>query len=951
MKKIKLICLMLCVIAVLSSIAGVCVQAETTQAFYESLSRLVAEYDSNNYFAAMKLKTGEAVLEIDGVETKLKTAPFEENGKVMLPVSEIAAEISGVGLMSAKSNGLCVMEEEEVEQLLECEIEVENENILITRRFQTKRIIVFSEDAEDTGAVAKLKNNGVTILQYNSIEDAKQGVLLNEKLGYYAEPDVVFAVDNWSWGYEAVGAPDFYEATGGYGEEIVVAVVDSGINSTHPHFKNRLVSGYDCYEGDSVPQDASGHGSHVASSVVSVAKDNKNIKIMPVRVFGESNTTPSSITASGIGYATKMNVDIINLSLGGYEASSYTNAAVRDALEAGILVVASAGNDSLNTTVRPHYPSSLSGVISVSAVDSSNNLADFSNYGKVDFAAPGVMIAGADYKSDGMVYMSGTSMAAPHVSGVYALAKSVHTEVSNDAITKILKEITKHKGETATHGAGTVNIADFESYFDEDFKIYGIEGLRTAKITFNEKNKTIEAVASDEYASAGFTITAIVNSLKDYAVESGKNISRTGSDGKVYFVAKQENGKEQNFEIYITDIKGQVHTYDVTVKFISFAPSDLLGLRTYKISRSSNLISVRADNRETSIGFAPVLDEMFGYELIWKSSSNGGNKVSNGNTANYVSASTGQTGEYGNVRMNIFPQSNGEIQKFTMRVYLKEDKNAYRDFTLDLRYIFDPEAIRFTDILTLRADKVEFDERTKHIKITVDRFNICPSSKSGTMGFGLVVPSDVKLKYTFDAENSTGPETTFMTTALTDKYTSYNTGANTEANGGGASGKIKLYFFNRTAVTSKAAVTLTRGDVSTTYNVTVALRDMATEGNISVKGYKVLRADEKSVVIDNANKTIYFEAPKKYTSAGIAVSVNNGLTSATRPRRVITAVSGYSLAHGNINKTTEPELADTFDRYVVARRSKGLEQTFKVVVHGGKTGRSYTVYTVTVKFV
>ena len=950
MKKFRILSLIL-IFSLIGGFSGLCAEADDTMAYMEALSSLVAKYDTDEYFATMKMEIGGDTLEVDGTITEIETSPYEENGKIMLPVSEIAPAFSDVDVMAIESDEPCVMEKHEVEQLFDCEVEVTDNDILITRKFQTKRIIVFSENADKTDSIASLKHDGVTILQYESIEDAKTGVELNEAKGYYAEPDIVFALEDWSWGYETVGAREFYQTTGGYGEEVVVAVVDTGINASHPHFEDRLVEGYDCVENDKVPQDTNGHGSHVASTVVSVAKGNENVKIMPVRVFGSGNTSPSSIIASGIGFAAEKNVDIINLSLGGYDAGSYTVSAAKKAMENGILVVAAAGNDECDLTKRPHYPSSVQGVISVSAVDSDNSLASFSNYGEghVDFAAPGVYIYAADHDSSGMVYMSGTSMATPHVSGVYALVKSVHPNLSNDVITNLLKENTKYKGKTATHGAGIINIADFEKSVNGEFKIYGIEGVRAAKTNVDEVNKTITVIASENYASAGFTVSALVNSLKDYAVESGKNITRSGSDGKVYFVAKQENGKEQNFEIYITDFKGQVHTYNVTIKFISFEPTDYLGLRTHSIKKNGTSIIVTADNRQSTIGFAPVLDDMFGYEYIWRSPAEG--KISDGTTDKYISANTGNTGEYGKVKMNIFPKSNGDKQRLFLRVYLKTDRNAYYDFPLSVDFVFDPDAVKFNDIVTLRADKVEFEETTKTIKITVDRFNVAPASKSGTVGFGVVADSGVKAKYTFDAENSTGEESGFMTTTSTAKYTSYKTGENSEASGDGAYGKVKLVFFNRASVTSKATVTLTQGDKSTTYNVTVVLRDMATEGNVSVKGVEVLRANKDSVVVDNANKTIYFEAPKKYTSAGIAVAVNNGLDSNTRTRRIITAVSGYSLAHGNINKTTNPELADKFDRYVVVRRSKGLEQTFKVVVHGGKQGRTSTVYSVTVKFV
>jgi len=140
---------------------------------------------------------------------------------------------------------------------------------------------------------------------------------------------------------------------------------------------------------------------------------------------------------NGIQYAIDHHASIINLSLGSYEKSTALEEVLKKADQMGILVIAAAGNDSLDTRKYPYYPASYKSVLSVAATDDQALDADFSNYGKVDLSAPGVSILSTiPYNMYG--YMDGTSMAAPVVSGTAALILAAHpTYTKQDVINKL----------------------------------------------------------------------------------------------------------------------------------------------------------------------------------------------------------------------------------------------------------------------------------------------------------------------------------------------------------------------------------------------------------------------------------------------------------------------------------------------------------------------------------
>ncbi|MEW5924044.1 MAG: S8 family serine peptidase [Candidatus Zixiibacteriota bacterium] len=226
------------------------------------------------------------------------------------------------------------------------------------------------------------------------------------------------------------------------GSGIVVAVIDNGIDFGHPLFADIPDStGYDFVDNDGEPAeetgDMLGHGTFVSGLIKLVAPD---CILIPYRAFDESGIGDSYAIAMAIYRAIDDSVDIINMSFNTYTSSSVIETAVAAARQAGITMVASSGNDSCSTT---SYPAAYAGVIMVGAIDSLDYLAAYSNYGAyLDVVAPGVMVYSAlhtDYESD-WGYWSGTSFAAPQVSGGCALILELEPSLTGDSMEVFIRE-------------------------------------------------------------------------------------------------------------------------------------------------------------------------------------------------------------------------------------------------------------------------------------------------------------------------------------------------------------------------------------------------------------------------------------------------------------------------------------------------------------------------------
>ena len=245
------------------------------------------------------------------------------------------------------------------------------------------------------------------------------------------------------WGLTAIHAPQAWTVTRGK-SAVVVAVVDTGVDYTHPDLVDRVdtANDYDFVNGDSDAVDDNGHGTHVAGIIAATADNGIGVagvapecRVLPVKVLDSKGSGDTIGVAAGIRYAADAGAKIINLSLAGPSDATMGDAVAYAQLK-GCIVVAAAGNEGLGSA---SYPAGYDQVIGVGATDSSNVRATFSNHGiGVDIAAPGVNILSTTL-GGGYEPLSGTSMASPFVSAVTALVWSVNaTATASETIARVL---------------------------------------------------------------------------------------------------------------------------------------------------------------------------------------------------------------------------------------------------------------------------------------------------------------------------------------------------------------------------------------------------------------------------------------------------------------------------------------------------------------------------------
>ena len=262
-----------------------------------------------------------------------------------------------------------------------------------------------------------------------------KGQVKEKVKAYSSNPKVTYAEPNYiaqalaepddkyfgaQWNMQKVRALEAWNVTTG-SPNVIIAILDTGVDLNHPDLANKIVSNINFSDSPTV-DDVYGHGTHVAgiaaamtNNGIGVAGLGYSATIMNVKVLGDTGSGFYSWIASGIIWAADNGADVISMSLGGSSASSILEDAINYAWSKGVVVVAAAGN---NGNMVPVYPAYYANCIAVAATDASDARPLWSNYGDwVDVAAPGSGIL-STFKNDNYVYMSGTSMATPHVAGL-----------------------------------------------------------------------------------------------------------------------------------------------------------------------------------------------------------------------------------------------------------------------------------------------------------------------------------------------------------------------------------------------------------------------------------------------------------------------------------------------------------------------------------------------------
>lgn len=297
---------------------------------------------------------------------------------------------------------------------------------------------------------------------------------LTNNSGGLAEPDFVYHtcatpddpdyLAGKLWGLHNIGqdggtddadidAPEGWNAR--TGSDVVVAIIDTGVRYTHEDLAANMwtnpneipangidddgngyiddIHGINAITGSGNPDDDEGHGTHCAGTVGAVGNNGKGVtgvawsaQLMACKFLDAEGSGFDSDAIECIDYAIDMGAKVLSNSWGGGSSNAALKDAIARAQAKGVVFVAAAGNDGADNDATPHYPSSydLDNIVAVAATNRNDELADFSNYGltSVDLAAPGVSIYSTTFVSNTSYgSKSGTSMATPHVSGVFVL--------------------------------------------------------------------------------------------------------------------------------------------------------------------------------------------------------------------------------------------------------------------------------------------------------------------------------------------------------------------------------------------------------------------------------------------------------------------------------------------------------------------------------------------------
>jgi thermitase len=288
----------------------------------------------------------------------------------------------------------------------------------------------------------------------------------------FAELDRIFAPDAMTpndpsypseWHLPKIAAPNAWSSTTG-SSSVIIAILDTGVDSTHPELSPKIIQGWNFYDNNSDTRDVYGHGTAVAGSAAAASNNGMgvasvawNCMLMPIRISDLNGYGSTSAMANGLTWAADHGARVANISYRVSTSSTVSSAARYFGSKGGVVTISAGNETSFDST--PDNPD----VITVSATTSSDTLASWSNTGNnIDLASPGVSISTTN-RGGGYGSWSGTSFSAPIVAGVAALVISANPSLTGSQIQDVLKQSADNLGAAGwdtQYGWGRVNAAN-----------------------------------------------------------------------------------------------------------------------------------------------------------------------------------------------------------------------------------------------------------------------------------------------------------------------------------------------------------------------------------------------------------------------------------------------------------------------------------------------------------
>jgi len=343
------------------------------------------------------------------------------------------------------------------------------------------KIIVFKQGVDESTALKIIEKAGGSAKKSLRLING-QAVVLPSKTAEKAladnsqvlriDEDIVVAVSKVStpvvqpaqvlpWGIDRIDADVAWEVY--TGNAVKVAIIDTGVDTDHPDLRANIKGGINTINPRKTYQDDNGHGTHVAGIIgavnnnIGVVGTAPQVQIYAVKALDRNGSGYLSDIIEGLQWAINNNIQVINMSLGTSTDNQSFHDAIKAVYNAGIIQVAAAGNDgSADNSVN--YPAKYPETIAVSAIDSSGQIASFSSRGpEVAVAAPGVDV-NSTWNTGFYKAISGTSMAAPHVTGTAALVISARGLMTPDNMKAYLKSTAENLGLSSNlQGAGLID--------------------------------------------------------------------------------------------------------------------------------------------------------------------------------------------------------------------------------------------------------------------------------------------------------------------------------------------------------------------------------------------------------------------------------------------------------------------------------------------------------------